>query len=217
MDQPEGADRLLTPVSEFGNRKMPSVSTLSPTHSDFLADQSVADGEWPRRRPIVRPSLRRRALRALTRYLIAVCIGVAATLAWQSYHEMATQIIASWAAQHGWLPAWLSSYAEPAKTDPPPGPKITAERPSPAATPAAASSDLQAFEAITLSLAAMRQRVEQLATTQEEMVTDISKLQAGEQDILRKISAAPPGSATAPASRPKSTTTPSSRAPTPLR
>ena len=194
---------------------MPSVSTLSPAHSDFLADPVVADDEWPRRRPIVRPSLRRRASRALVRYLIAVGIGIAATLAWQSYREMATQMIASWAAQHGWLPAWLS-HAELAKTDPPPGAKITAERPSPPA-PAAPSSDLQAFNAIALSLAAVRQRVEQLATTQEEMAGDIAKLQAAEQDIRRKISAAPPGSAPAPASRPKPTTTPPLSVTTPVR
>src|SRR5262245_13796435 len=182
---------------------MPSVSMLSPAHSDFLADPVVADEEWPRRRPIVRPSLRRRASRALVRYLIAAGIGVAATLAWQSYHEMATQMVASWAAQHGWLPAWLS-YAEPAKTDPAAGPKITAERPSPPA-PTVPSSDLQAFDAIALSLAAVRQRVEQLATTQEEMASDIAKLQAAEQDIRRKIPVAAPGSAPAPASKPKPT------------
>jgi hypothetical protein len=123
-------------------------------------------------------------------------------------------MFASWAAQHGWSPAWLS-YGEAAKTNPPPGPEIAAE-------PAAPSPDQQQLKAMALSLAAVRQRVEQLAAGQEQLVagqeqtaSDIAKLQAAEQDIRHKISAAPPRPATAPASKPMSP--PPSRAPTPLR
>jgi hypothetical protein len=155
-------------------------------------------------------------LRALTRFTIAVCIGVAGTLAWQSYGETATQLVATWAAQHGWLPAW-ASYAGAAKPDPQPDSKIAAERPSPPPTPATPSADLQALQAMTLSLAATRERVEQLAMTQEEMASDIAKLQATEQDLRRQLSAAPSGSASAPASKPKPETTPPSRAPTAVR
>ncbi len=36
------------------------------------------------------PSLRKRASRALSRFLIAFCIGVAATLAWESYGDAAS-------------------------------------------------------------------------------------------------------------------------------
>ena len=38
------------------------------------------------------------------RYLVAICIGVAATLAWQSYGETSKQIIATKAPELGWSP-----------------------------------------------------------------------------------------------------------------
>jgi hypothetical protein len=46
----------------------------------------------------------KRARRAFTRYLLAIGIGVAATLAWQSYGETTKQIIARRAQQLGWSP-----------------------------------------------------------------------------------------------------------------
>jgi hypothetical protein len=154
-------------------------------------------------------------------------MGVAGTLAWQSYGEIATQTTASWAAQHGWLPTWLS-YVAAAKTVPSRGPTIAAEEQRPPAVqtsapsppepePTGASADLQSFEAMGLSLATMQQRIEQLAATQEEMASNIAKLQVAEQEIRRKISAAPPGSAAAPASKPKPKTTLPSSAPMPAR
>jgi len=39
--------------------------------------------------PITQQSLRKRASRALARFLITFCIGVAAALAWQSYGDAA--------------------------------------------------------------------------------------------------------------------------------
>ena len=38
------------------------------------------------------------------RYLVAICIGVAATLAWQSYGEIPKQIIGAKAPELGWSP-----------------------------------------------------------------------------------------------------------------
>ena len=38
------------------------------------------------------------------RYLVAICIGVAATLAWQTYGEVTKQIIAAKAPELGWSP-----------------------------------------------------------------------------------------------------------------
>jgi hypothetical protein len=38
------------------------------------------------------------------RYLVAICIGVVAILAWQSYGEAAKQIIATRAPEFGWSP-----------------------------------------------------------------------------------------------------------------
>jgi len=48
-------------------------------------------------------SLVKRALLALVRFLITFCIGVAATLAWQSYGDAAREMIANSYPQLGWL------------------------------------------------------------------------------------------------------------------
>ena len=55
-------------------------------------------------RLIDKPSHKRRASRAFVRYLIAIGIGVAGTLAWQSYGEAAKQMIAANAPRLGWSP-----------------------------------------------------------------------------------------------------------------
>src|SRR5262249_11265471 len=47
--------------------------------------------------------IRKRASRVLSRFLIAFCIGVAATLAWQSYGDESRQRIANSYPQLGWL------------------------------------------------------------------------------------------------------------------
>ena len=50
-----------------------------------------------------RPSLGNRASRPLARFLVTLCIGVAATLVWQSYGDAAREMIASASPQLGWL------------------------------------------------------------------------------------------------------------------
>src|SRR5262245_27417528 len=47
---------------------------------------------------------KRRASGAFGRYLIAICLGVAVTLAWQPYAEATKQIIATRAPKLGWSP-----------------------------------------------------------------------------------------------------------------
>ena len=47
---------------------------------------------------------KRRASRAFVRYLVAVCVGIVGTLAWQSYGEATKQIIATRAPELGWSP-----------------------------------------------------------------------------------------------------------------
>src|SRR5258706_16474571 len=49
------------------------------------------------------PSLRKRASRALSRFLITFWIGVATTLAWQSYGDAAREMIVNSYPQLGWL------------------------------------------------------------------------------------------------------------------
>ena len=137
------------------------------------------------------------------RFLIIFCIGVAATLAWQSYGDAAREMIANSSPQLGWL---APEAAPVAQTTPP---DVVA--PTPPATP---SPDVQQIKAMLLGLAAVRQSVEQLAAGQEQMTGEIAKLQAAEQEILNKISASPPRPAAAPARKPAPLTPlPSSQAP----
>ena len=80
---------------------------------------------------------KRRASRAFVRYLAAICVGVAATLAWQSYGEEAKQTIATKAPELGWSPEvrqMIASWTKPLA-----GPENTAARPPVLETQQAAS------------------------------------------------------------------------------
>jgi hypothetical protein len=120
----------------------------------------------------------------MMRFLITFCVGVFATLAWQSYGDAARERIANSYPQLGWLaPEAAVAQTAPATIVPP----IT-------------SPDQQEFKAMSSNLAALRQRVDQIAAGQDRIARDITvKLQAAEQDILDKLSAPPPQQAAAPA------------------
>jgi hypothetical protein len=151
-------------------------------------------------------------------------------VAWQSYGDAAKQLAATWAGHHGWSLRWLS-WSEPAKpngptvateavSSSPPSMQTAASAPSAPETdgqtdPSAASPDLQRLDAVTASLATIRERVEQLAARQDHMASDIAKLKASEQEIRQKLSTTlrPPPT---PAAKPQPTTTPPSRPPMPL-
>jgi hypothetical protein len=76
--------------------------------------------------PNKRPSLGKRASHALARFVITVCIGVAATVAWQSYGGTAREVIASSSPQLGWLAPQAAPIAQAAPA------AAANERPSPA-------------------------------------------------------------------------------------
>jgi|SRR5712675_2973424 hypothetical protein len=125
------------------------------------------------------------------RFLITFCVGVAAALAWQSYGDAAREMIASSYPQLG----WLAPQAAVAQTVPD------------MIVPAARSSDLQDLKAVSLNLATLRQRVDQLAAQvaagQQQITRDLAtKLQVAEQDILDKISVPPPQPVAVPARKP---------------
>ena len=161
--------------------------TLSSTQSEFPEDR------WPTKSPIQarnrptdrgieQPSLGKRALRSFARFLIIFCIGVVATLVWQSY--AGAEMIANSSPQLRWLAP--QSHTAPDMV----APTVTA-------TP---SPDVQQLKAMSLGLAALRQSVEQLAAAHQQMTDEIAKLQATEQEILDKVSAPPrPTAAPAPA------------------
>jgi hypothetical protein len=189
-------------------------STLSPsmqaevsedqwsTEPSRSVDLDLNDGPFSRKQP----SLGKRASRTLASYLITFCIGVAATLAWQSYGDAARAMIANSSPQLGWL---APQAAPPAQT----APNMVAP-----AAPAALSPELLQLNAMAAGLAAVRQSVDQLAAQvaagQQQMAGDIANLQAADQDILHKISAPPPRPAAPPARKPVPLTPPpSSEAP----
>jgi hypothetical protein len=114
-------------------------------------------------------------LRAFIRYLVAICIGVAGTLAWQAYGEDAKQIIATRAPELGWSPEVKQTIAS--WTKPLGGSENTAARPpvqeeaapvaqtapeAVAPTPAAASFDPEQAKQMAQSLE-LRQTVGRLA------------------------------------------------------
>src|SRR5229473_4239656 len=163
--------------------------------------------------PIGQPSLRKRASRALSRFLITLCIGVAATLAWQSYGDAARDMIVNSYPQLG----WLAPQAEPVAQNAPETIALVA--------PAAPSFDQQPLNAISLDLDAVRQGIDkiaagiaaikersadriateqiarsvaQLTAGQEQMTREITKLQAVEQYVLYKNSEPSPRPAPAP-------------------
>jgi hypothetical protein len=181
-------------------------STLRRAQSEFPEDQwSNETSVDPKVRPVdlglrrdrfssKRPSLGRRVSRAVVRFLITFCIGVAAAFAWQSYGDAAKEMIASSSPQLGWLAPQAAPIAQ---TD--------SDIVAPAA-PATPSPDLQQLKAMSLDLAAVRQNVEQLAAQfaagRQQMAGDIATLQAAQQDILHKISPPTPRPAAIPAHKP---------------
>jgi hypothetical protein len=150
-------------------------------------------------------SFAKRTSLALARFLITFCIGVGATLAWQSYGNTAREMIANASPQLAWLALPAAPVAQdPAETVPP------AE---PAGAPALASSAQQQLSPVSLDLDGVRQSVDrvaanqdqltrtigQLVAGQEQMTREIAKLQSIEQYILYKNSEPPPRPAAPPA------------------
>jgi hypothetical protein len=102
----------------------------------------------------IESAIKRRRSRGIVRYLVAVGIGVLATLAWQSYGETTKQIvaikapelgwspqtrqmIAGWVQQLGWTkqPAGLESTGPETPQPIPEPPSAPARKPAPTAAP----------------------------------------------------------------------------------
>ena len=102
----------------------------------------------------------------------------------QSYGDTAREIIANSYPQLG----WLAPQTAVAQTVPD------------TIVPSITSPDRQELRVMSFDLAALRQRVDEIAAGQDRIARDITtKLQAAEQDILDKISVPPPQAAAAPA------------------
>jgi hypothetical protein len=111
---------------------------------------------------------------AFVRFMIFFFVGVAMTLAWQSYGNAARRIVASLTPGLSWLA-------------PPP---VAPSAPGASASGPAASPDQLA--AVSRSLAAVRQSVDKLAA-------DVTKLQAAKPDPAPARTSGPPASLPPPA------------------
>ena len=148
----------------------PKKSSIHSPHSSSIKDDWAASHR--------RPSIGRRIFRTLTRFFIAVLIGVGATLAWQSYGDTAREMMVARVPTLAWL---LS---------------VSATKPPPvvAATPPASAQQL---ESLASNLDGVRRSVEQLAAKQEQIAQNIATLQTVEEDIRQKMLYTPPSSSQA--------------------
>src|SRR5882672_10801643 len=154
----------------IGRRRMKP--SIDPPHPYRFGEGQLANG---------RPSIGRRIFRALTRFSIAVLIGVGATLGWQS--DAAKEMLVARVPTLAWVL-----------------PVSTTKSP----VVAAASTDpMQQLAPLASNLDVLRRSVEQLAAKQEQMAQNIAALQAVEEDIRQKVSSTPPAPAQQAASIPQ--------------
>ncbi|MFY9771580.1 MAG: hypothetical protein WAK04_15275, partial [Xanthobacteraceae bacterium] len=182
-----------------------NVPMMSPTQ--LPADSQITD-RWSRRRP---------ASRRFRRYLVAICVGVAGTLAWQSYGEATKQIIAKGAPELGWSPEAKQMIATSIQwlgwTKPPAGPENIAPETVANISKQPATPSLQQVQEINADIAALRQTLErelahmreavmQLAASQALIGREVADLQATDQEILKTNAAPPPQPPAAAARKP---------------
>jgi hypothetical protein len=197
--QPKPAGALHEVLAEIGRH----------LNNESLAIKTIND-----RQLAIERQTKKRSSRGFTRYLLAICIGAAATLAWQSYGEAAKQMVAAKAPELGWSPetkqmianwaqqlGWTKPLATPESTAVRSSATETPQAPSAAQTapenvipkaPAAPSIDPQQVHQIAMDLTALRQTVDQLAASQDQIGRNIDRLQAVDQEILVKIPESPP-------------------------
>src|SRR5262252_5000132 len=130
---------------------------------DAMADSALDE---------IRPSLGKRASRGLVRFLIVFSIGVCATLAWQWYGDAARAMIAtSW-------PQLASLAPEPTPVPEQTAPEQLAAAPQVTISPelqqlkedlAQLKQELQQLKEIPAALASLRQSVDRLAGSQQQI------------------------------------------------
>jgi hypothetical protein len=187
-------------------------------------DNEASERKVIRNRLLAIDNAMERLARRGFRYMVAICIGVAAILAWQSYGEAAKQIIATKAPELAWSPqtkqmiaGWMQQlgWTKPLVVESKPALVArTAPETVAAKTPATPSLDPQQIKQIEADIAAIRQAierhlaemratVEQLAATQDQTAREIEKLQAADTEILEKIPMPPPKRTPLPRTSPR--------------
>ena len=175
-------------------------ATTSATVSEFSVSEQITHN------PVrVRP-----ASRGFVRYTLAICIGIAVTLAWQSYSQVAKRIIATSLSELGWSPGakqmiatwveqlgWtkLSTASDAAARPSLPAQAATVGQIAPdnmaQKMPVASSVDLQQMQQIARDVAGLRQAVEQVVASQTKMAGEINNLLVTDMEIFLKIPAPP--------------------------
>lgn len=174
VQSPPLADNDWPRAEEHSSARSARESDVRP---DFRFGSRLAE-ETTRFRTGGRRSIGGRMFRALTRFAMAVLIGVGATLGWQSYGDAATEMLAAQAPALAYVLSVLPTKAP--------------------AAPAVATGGTQQLEPLASNLDAMRKSVDQLATRQDIMAQRIATLQAVEEDIRQRISVTPPPAAASP-------------------
>jgi hypothetical protein len=151
----------------------------------------------------VRQREKRRGSRRFTRFLVAICIGVVGTLAWQSYGEAIKQTIAIRAPELGWSPESKQMIASSIQwlgwMKPPAGPEKTDAETVASKAPIAPSLDAAQVQQMVQNLAAVRETVQELAAGQNQMAREIDKLESAVVEILMKMPERSPQPPAAPA------------------
>jgi hypothetical protein len=160
--------------SDLRSGRRPLKAPIHSPHPSRLNDREVASD---------RPSIGRRIFRTLTRFSIAVLIGVGATLGWQSYGDAAKEMLVARAPTLAWVLS-VSTTKSPVVT-------------------ATSTDPMQQLAPLASNLDVVRRSVEQLAAKQEQMAQNIAALQAVEEDIRQKMSSTPPVPAQQAASIPQ--------------
>ena len=219
--QIEAAQRELAGVAASSDEK------LNEELRAALEELKTISQRWKRE-----SGMKRRNSRGFAGYLVALCVGgLAGALAWQSYGEASKQIVATKAPELGWSPeakqmiaGWVqrlgwtkppaghenitTSSSVPETPEAAPATQTASEAAAPK-TPATSSIDAQKVQEIEENIAALQHIVEQLAAGQNQMVSEITKLEAADMELLAKIPS-PPAAPTPP---PIPTRKPNPRAP----
>jgi hypothetical protein len=154
----------------------------------------------------IESQIRRRGSGGFVRYLVGILIGVATTLAWQSWTKPL--------ADHE------NTTVRPSALETPQAATVAQTAPETVASkaPAAASLDPEQMQQLTRSLTTLQQTADQIAAAQDEMKRAIVKLASGVVEVLVRLPAPPPPQPpAAPAHKPTPSAPSSSRAAIPPR
>ena len=198
-----------SPRRKFEDDGQNPLSQISHHHDDETSERTTISHPFQ----AIENQTKKRGSRGFAGYPVAICIGVAATLAWQSYGDAAKQKIASLL---GWS---IAASVTQTETLAPKAPTALSLDPVQVQQMvqglASLRESVQQLAARQESLAALTQTVDKLAAGQDQMVHQIDMLQSANQEILDKIPASSRQLPAAPARKPKPAPALSSRAPIP--